>query len=173
MGHKGERIMCTKKSVGFVQESLGKKTWTGPIIDVGAGNESKYYKQLFEGQEYVTLDRTQEPDSSIDILADILNMPQVKSNFYGVVLLCEVLEHLLNPFDAFKEAARILRPSGLFICTTVAAWPLHKHPFDFYRFMPDGLTHLCIVEELEIFFGYLEPPNPEKGQACCVAAVKK
>jgi len=165
--------MCTIASVEFVKTALTKKEWSGPIIDLGAGNESRFYKQLFEGHEYVTLDRTQEPDSSIDILADILNMPLVQSNSFGVVLLCEVLEHLPNPFDAFKEAARILRPGGLFICTTVASWPLHKHPFDFFRFMPDGLTHLCIVSGLTVILGLYDVHSTDKGQACCVAAVKQ
>jgi len=165
--------MCTRKSVGFVKSCMDRKSWPGPVIDLGAGNESKLYQEYFAGYEYHTLDRTQEPDGSIDILADILNMPMVESNFYGIVLLCEVLEHLCNPFLAFKEAARILRPGGLFICTTVASWPLHKHPFDFFRFMPDGLTHLCIVSGLTVILGLYDVHSTDKGQACCVAAVKQ
>lgn len=165
--------MATNISIGFVKGCIVGKHWTGPVIELGAGSESKYYKQFFEGQKYVTLDREQELDGSIDIVADILNMPQVESSFYGVVLLCEVLEHLYNPFQAFKAAARILRPRGLFICTTVAAWPVHKHPFDFYRFLPDGLNYLCAVSGLKVIDGFLEPITKTCGQACCVAAIKQ
>ena len=165
--------MATKTSVAFVRGCIEKKPWKDPVIELGAGSESKYYKQFFEGAKYVTLDRKQEPDGSIDIVADMLDMPQVESNFYGVALLCDVLEHLCNPFQAFQEAARILRPSGLLICTTVAAWPLHKHPFDFFRFLPDGLAHLCIVTGLKVTYGFLEPITKTCGQACCVAAIKE
>ena len=165
--------MCTKKSVGFVAACMGKRIWPGPVIELGAGGASKKYKEYFKGYEFITLDLKAEPDGSTNIVADILNMPQVKSNSYGVVLLCEVLEHLRDPFKAFKEIARILRPGGLFICTTVAAWPLHKHPFDFYRFMPDGLNYLCNVSGLEVIHGVLEPITETCGQACCVAAIKK
>jgi 2-polyprenyl-3-methyl-5-hydroxy-6-metoxy-1,4-benzoquinol methylase len=165
--------MATPKSTEFVKIALSRNQWAGPVIELGAGNTSKFYRPFFKGQKYVTLDQTQQPDGSIDIHADILNMPQVESDFYGVVLLCDVLEHLYNPFQAFREAARILRPRGLFICTTVAAWPLHKHPFDFYRFLPDGLAHLCIVSGLKIIYGYLEPITKTCGQACCVAAIKE
>ena len=164
--------MCTKKSVGFVAACMGKRAWPGPVIELGAGSESKKYKEYFNGKQYVTLDLAARTDCQIDIVADILNMPQVESDTYGVVLLCEVLEHLRNPLQAFKEAARILRPRGLFICTTVAAWPLHKHPFDFFRFLPDGLTHLCNTAGLKVVYGFFQSITSECGQACCVAAIK-
>ncbi len=165
--------MCTKKAIGFVKSCMDRKTWAGPVIELGAGSESRKYREWFEGYDYTTLDIEPQPDGSTDIVADILDMPQIKSDFYGVVLLCEVLEHLRNPFQAFKEVARILKPDGLLICTTVAAWPLHKHPFDFFRFMPDGLSYLCSVSGLEVICGVLEPITNTCGQECCVAAIKK
>ena len=165
--------MCTRKSVGFVKSCMDIDEWPGPVIELGAGKESRKYQEYFKGYEYITLDHKQEPDGSINVVADILNMPQVGSGRYGVVLLCEVLEHLCNPFKAFQEIVRILRPGGLFICTTVSAWPLHKHPFDFWRFMPDGLNYLCAESGLRVISGVLEPHTDTSGQAIAIAAVKK
>lgn len=165
--------MATGKSIMHVKDSLDRRKWTGPIIDLGGGKESKYYKQFFVGYKYVKLDIEPDPDGSTDIVADILNMPQVESNFYGVVLLLETLEHLPHPFLAFKEAARILQPGGLFICTTVASWPEHKHPKDYWRFLPDGLICLCVTVGLQPWGITRQPYGKCGSQTCCVAATKK
>jgi len=164
--------MATSVSGKFVKDSIDKKPWTGPVIDLGAGGYANYYKPHFVGHEYIQLDLAPQPKGVTNIIADILNMPQVKTDSYGVVLLCETLEHLCDPFAAFKEAARILRPGGLFICTTVACWGLHRHPQDYWRFLPDGLTHLCRVSGLAKYYEILEPASTTTPSHCCVAATK-
>jgi len=165
--------MATKESRNFVRDSISKKKWKGPIIDLGAGVQAPAYSQFFIKQDYVLLDMNKQACPSAEIVADILRMPQVKSDHYGVVLLCETLEHLANPFMAFKEAARILRPGGLFICTTVAVWAIHRHPKDYFRFLPDGLEYLCQVSGLKIYNTLLDTKEAITPGHCCVAAVKE
>ena len=55
----------------------------------------------------------------------------------------EVIEHLPDPARLFQEAARVLRPGGLFLLSTPMAWGLHGEPYDFYRYTPHGLRHLA------------------------------
>lgn len=165
--------MATPKTIEFVKESISRKSWTGPIIDLGAGIQSQLYKPLFNNVTYVTLDIQQDIESSIDILADICNMPKVPSGSFGVTLLLETLEHLKNPFSAFAEISRITKRGGIIIITTVASWVEHKHPADYWRFMPDGLNYLCRINNLEIFY------NRITARATCipcqvmVAAIKQ
>ena len=143
--------MATPAAKAFVEESIKKKNWSGPVIDLGTGIAAGYYRDLFAGHKYVTLDLRQDLKHHVDIIADIVDMPKVSSNSYGVVLLLETLEHVKNPFTAFSESARILKPGGLFICTTVASWPQHNHPVDYWRFLMPGLELLCIQSNLKIF----------------------
>jgi len=164
--------MPTGVNTKFVGESLQKKPWTGPVIDLGASDCSDWYQQFFKGTEYIKLDLEQNPKKDIDIIADILNMPQVKSNTYGVVVFCETLEHLKNPFLAFTEINRILRPGGMLICTTVACWVLHGHPHDYFRFMPEGLRVLCDSVNLKVFHEVLFPTSTEQPSHCMIAAIK-
>lgn len=165
--------MPTAVTSHFVRDSIEKKPWSGPIIDLGAGEYAHWYKPYFPGQVYVQLDMKQQPDGQTDIIADVLNMPQVKSDYFGVVVMCELLEHVSNPFMAYKEAARILRPGGLFICTTLACWWLHEHPKDYWRFLPDGLRHLCAVNGLEIYYELFNTKTAIHPTHCCVAAIKR
>ena len=165
--------MATCLSIMFVKDGLEKIAWTGPVIDLGGGKESKYVQPYFAGHKYVKLNMEAEPDGSTDIVADICRMPEVGSNLYGVVLLLDTLEHIHRPFLAFKEAARILRPGGLFICTTVASWPEHKHPHDYWRFLPDGLMMLCATVGLQALGITHQPYGKSGAQTCCVIATKK
>ena len=165
--------MACAPSIIFVKDAMDKKTWTGPVIDLGAGEQSKYYRPYFSGHEYIQLDLEAQPDGSTNIIADMLNMPQVQSSFYGVVLMLEILEHVAIPFLAFKEAARILRPGGLLICTTISAWPIHRHPVDYWRFTPDGLAYLCRLAKLTPFLWSNQSSDGAVLVHCCIAAIKE
>jgi len=100
-------------------------------------------------------------------------MPQVKSDFYGVVLMLELLEHVPDPPQAFKEAARILKPGGIFICTTPSCWPVHRHPKDYWRFLPDGLDYLCQISNLKIYNRLFNSPSGVIPGHVGVAATKE
>jgi len=156
----------------YVKDIVTKRNWTEPIIDLGTGGTAYYYQPSFGDKKYVTLDLQRSVNYRVDIEGDICNMPHVQSNYYGVVLLLETLEHINNPFKAFEECYRILKPNGLFICTTVSRWAIHHHPHDFFRFLPDGLRHLCNHAGFKPFDIQLAPPITDGHQHCMCAATK-
>lgn len=156
----------------FVADSILKRPWKSPVIDLGAGEYSLWYKGLFGDAEYKTLDIEQTKKKDIDIIANITFMPEIPSKSYGVVLLLETLEHIVNPFAAFEESARILKPGGIFICTTVANHGIHRHPKDYWRFLPDGLQSLCDVAHLTVYNLLLTSEDMSKPSCCMVAAYK-
>ena len=45
------------------------------------------------------------------------NLSQFEDNKFNVVLMCEVLEHLYNPYHAISEAWRVLSKGGVLIIT--------------------------------------------------------
>jgi len=60
--------------------------------------------------------------------ADLNNDPlPFKDGFFDVVLMEEVIEHLVNPDNAVKEAHRVLKAGGLFLLSTPnLAWWLNR-----------------------------------------------
>lgn len=164
--------MATAHSQGWVFQSLQRKEWAGPIIDLGAGGNAAWYRGLFKNEIYKTLDIVQNKDNSIDYIADIHNLEKLAPNSFGVVLLLDTLEHLAFPHLAFKESSRILKIGGMFICTTVAAWEQHNHPVDYWRFLPDGLVFLSVSVGLKPFCVGCEKIGEEGRITCCVSAIK-
>ena len=52
----------------------------------------------------------------------------------------QVLEHLKEPSIGINEMARVLKPGGQLILTTVQCWEIHQHPNDFFRYTRYGLN---------------------------------
>jgi len=50
-----------------------------------------------------------------------------KDDFFDIVLMEEVIEHLVNPYNAIREAYRVLKRGGLFLLSTPnLAWWLNR-----------------------------------------------
>ncbi len=143
----------------FVKECTEKVKPFGPVIDLGAGEFTNYYKPFFPGLDYITLDAQQNSTNSIDIIADLLTLPRVHDAYYGVVLLMDVLEHIEKPFTAFMKISQILSPGGIIICSTVTSWVEHDHQADYWRFTQAGLVLLCDRFDLRIFHKKIAAPG--------------
>jgi SAM-dependent methyltransferase len=56
----------------------------------------------------------------------------------------QVLEHIEgDPFKAFRESVRVVKPGGVVVHTTCLINPVHGSPSDFWRFTLDGLRLLA------------------------------
>lgn len=75
--------------------------------------------------------------------ANILNLPSQDEEFDAIVT-DQVLEHIEgNPYAAFAETFRVLKPGGIALHTTCFINPIHKTPSDYWRFTPDALELLA------------------------------
>ncbi|HTI80195.1 MAG TPA: methyltransferase domain-containing protein [Acetobacteraceae bacterium] len=111
------------------------------LLDAGAG-ECQYKKHcdhlryvaqdnaVYDASSPNGLQNTGWDFSSIDLVCDILNIPEPDGSF-DAVLCTEVLEHLPDPVRAIEELARLLRPGGALILTA-PFWSLtHQAPYHF------------------------------------------
>jgi SAM-dependent methyltransferase len=148
------------------------------LLDAGAGEcqykkhcgHLKYVAQdvaVYDGKGDTGLQTGSWDFSQIDIVCDILNIPEPDGSF-DAVLCTEVLEHLPDPVRALDEMARLLRPGGMFIITA-PFWSLtHFAPyhyatgfnryfyeshlgrlgFDIVELTPNGNFFECVGQEL-------------------------
>ena len=80
------------------------------------------------------------PSSGADYIADItktnINIP---NDSFDYILMTEVLEHTLQPFDAARELYRLLKPNGILFISIPCNFRIHGPLPDSWRFTHFGL----------------------------------
>ena len=120
------------------------------VLDAGAGECP--HAALFGHTRYIKIDRGIGDKawdySRIDVQADICDLPFPDSIFDAVINI-QVLEHIREPGQCVREMARVLKPGGHLVLTTVQDWEIHQHPNDFFRYTRYGLEYLFLKAGLE------------------------
>jgi SAM-dependent methyltransferase len=178
---QGQYVVGTKNAAtrdAWVAQALTALPPGTRLLDAGAG-ECQYKKHcghlnyvaqdiaVYDGKGDAGLQTGSWDFSQIDIVSDILNIPEPDASF-DAVLCTEVLEHLPDPVRALDEMARLLRPGGMFIITA-PFWSLtHFAPyhyatgfnryfyeshlgrlgFDTVEMTPNGNFFECVGQEL-------------------------
>jgi SAM-dependent methyltransferase len=68
----------------------------------------------------------------------------------GTVISLETLEHVADPLRAVQEMHRILKPGGLLAISSLMFFPIHAHPWDYWRFTPEGFELLLAPFESKL-----------------------
>jgi len=139
----------------FVQDASERLPIAGPVVEIGARpasgqEEQAYLRDFFHGVEYIGCDVQEGPN--VDRIEDIHKLSFADGSI-GTVVCVEVLEHVHDPLRAVQEIHRVLKPGGIAILTSVMFFPIHEHPWDFWRFTPEGFE-LCLSPfETSLVFG--------------------
>jgi SAM-dependent methyltransferase len=122
-----------------MQQFFATRERVGKVLDVGA-QYCPYYP-LFRGkcESYSSLDVV--ANEIVDIVCNAEEMP-IDDGSYDLVLCTQVLEHCNSPERIVNECHRVLTEGGTLIVTVPSIYPVHGHPADNWRFMPDGLRYL-------------------------------
>jgi methionine biosynthesis protein MetW len=106
------------------------------IIDLGCGDGStvREVANALGAVEVYGVDVNEEvlkkaEDRGVKVIKTDLNYDILpfENEFFDIILMEEVIEHLINPDNAFKEAYRILKNGGLFIVSTPnLAWWVNR-----------------------------------------------
>lgn len=128
----------------FARDVAENFTLSDPLVEVGAraadGQEDfADLRGLFHSQTHIGCDLQAGP--GVDRVDDIhrLAMPD---NSVGTMLCLETLEHVADPLRAVAEMCRVLRPGGLLAISSLMFFPIHAHPWDYWRFTPEGFDLL-------------------------------
>ena len=126
----------------FVVYARDNYNLVDPILDVCAGWEPNFYQPLFPGRTYLKQDQTQFDPPTMDYVCDAHKMEPIGDNSIGTVLLLEALEHIQEPQVVVNQIHRILRPGGICVATTLTTFEIHRTPYDYWRFCPDGMCYI-------------------------------
>ncbi len=115
-----------------------------PVVELGAraaeGQEGYAdVRKIFGANEHIGCDIQEGP--GVDRIEDIHDL-SFEDGSVGTVLCFETLEHVHDPIRAVQELHRVLRPGGLLAISSVMFFPIHAHPWDYWRFTPEGFSKL-------------------------------
>lgn len=83
------------------------------ILEIGSRDVNGGIRDMFAGFDYLGIDSTDGP--GVNVVADGATFDTSKR--FDVVACCEVFEHAENWREVVANAARLLKPAGLFIGT--------------------------------------------------------
>ncbi|MDP2649505.1 MAG: methyltransferase domain-containing protein [bacterium] len=103
----------------------GKKALRLLDIACGAGELSKRISEKFPELQYWACDISQasikiasENPGKIKFFVSDAEKLKAKPNYFDIVIMNSVLDHLENPKKAISEVLRVLKPGGIYISTT-------------------------------------------------------
>lgn len=108
----------------------------GLCLDYGAGRGEKRPSIEGKGWTYIGFDILQS--SKLTLVADGLRLPFADCVF-DCVFMCQVLEHIPNPYDALREVKRVIRPGGILCGSVSFLEPFHDSYFNMSHW---GISHL-------------------------------
>ncbi len=128
----------------FLEDVVEQLPLLDPVVEIGARpaegqEETADLRGLFAGHDYVACDLQDGP--GIDRVEDVHALSFADGSV-GTVVIADTLEHVADPLRALAEIHRVLRPGGTVAMTSVMFFVIHAHPWDYWRFTPEGFEQL-------------------------------
>jgi SAM-dependent methyltransferase len=115
-----------------------------PLVELGSraadGQEADAdLRGIFGVAEHIGCDLQDGP--GVDRIEDVHALSFADGSV-GTVICLETLEHVADPIRAVEEMHRVLRPGGVLAISSLMFFPIHAHPWDYWRFTPEGFERL-------------------------------
>jgi len=138
-----------------------------PLIEIGAraaeGQEGiADLRGIFGADVHIGCDI--QAGLGVDQIEDVHHLSFADDSI-GTVVSLETLEHVADPLRAVREMHRVLRPGGLLAISSLMFFPIHAHPWDYWRFTPEGFELLLEPFESKLVVAQGWDLMPEIGRA--------
>ncbi len=120
---------------------------SGVLLDVGIADNP--YTDIFGSyvSRYIALDILW--NTAIDVQADAVHLP-FQNGSIDVVLCVDALYFIPEPWKAFSEFERVLKPGGRLVVFASQSWRTMDEKTDYYRFTKNGLSYLAQRAGLQV-----------------------
>jgi len=147
----------------FVRDVAEQLPILDPVVEIGSrpaeGQEEEAdLRSIFGGHSYIGCDI--QPGPSVDRVEDVHALTFGDASV-GTVICVDTLEHVADPLRGLKEIHRVLVHGGVVAISSVMFFPIHAHPWDYWRFTPEGFALLLAPFESSLVMSYGHELLPE------------
>lgn len=135
-----------------------KNTYLNPdtqlkILDIGSFDKNGNYNYGIimdnENWEYNGLDLS--PGNNVDIVVENpYNWKEIEDESYDVVISGQAFEHVEYFWLTMGQIKRVLKEGGLCCIIAPSSGPVHKNPYDCWRFNENGMRSLARYVDFDI-----------------------
>ena len=129
----------TENNFSFISNLITKKNKRILVIGGGeVGNGFNFFNEKFK-DNIISIDIYDS--SNVDLIADAHDLP-FKENYFDIVIIQAVLEHVLNPNVVVDEIFRVLCYDGVVYSEIPFLQQVHEGAFDYTRYTHSGHRYL-------------------------------
>lgn len=135
----------------FMKMQYFKDTYLNPednlkILDIGSFDKGGNYNYGIilneKNWKYQGLDL--KAGNNVDIVVnDAYNWSEIEDESFDVVVSGQAFEHIEFWWITLDEIKRVLKPNGLFFLIVPSTGPVHKNPYDCYRFNENAMKAMA------------------------------
>lgn len=123
-----------------------------PIVEVGSFQVPSQEKiaelrGYFPSKEYIGCDMRE--GTGVDRIENVEKL-SFEDSSVGTILMMDTLEHVKNCHNAMNEVHRVLKKDGIVLMSSLMDFPIHDHPYDYWRFTPQAFKLLLDKFETKI-----------------------
>jgi SAM-dependent methyltransferase len=151
----------------------------GRLLDMGCGKVPLYasYEAFATSVDCIDWASGLHGNAYLDKICDLGGTIPYPDGSFDTIILSDVLEHLPEPMNCWREMNRLLAPGGKVILNVPFYYPLHEAPHDFYRYTEFALRRFAEtsgfeVVELEPVGGALEILADVTAKLCAGAKLR-
>lgn len=131
-------------------EELSNVTLNGTVLDLG-GSKKSGYQELVKGSPAWTVVNISE-EYGYDMKFNIEEPFPLEDGSYDNVLSMNLIEHIFDTHNIFKETARVLKSGGLFVSAVPYMHHIHGSPDDFVRYTDSAYRKFADTYGFEVTF---------------------
>lgn len=116
------------------------------ILDIGSFDKTGNYNygNLLNEKNWTYHGLDLKEGNNVDIVVeDPYDWKEIEKDTYDVVISGQAFEHIEFFWITLEQINKVLKPGGLIFIIVPSAGPVHKNPYDCYRFHEDGVKSLA------------------------------
>lgn len=118
---------------------------SGRLLDMGCGKAPLYgaYRQFATDVQCIDWANSLHGADYLDNVCDLSGAIPYPDGSFDTIILSDVLEHLPEPMNIWREMNRLLAPGGKVLLNVPFYYQLHEEPHDYYRYTEFALRRFA------------------------------